>query len=130
MAKLAQERITPRLLTSRGEPAEVHPVLNVLVGLLLAVVLIPFVYLLIRALDKPLPEIVELLFRGKTLEVLATTALLLIIVVAVNIFLGTLISAGLHFVRVPKAHLLIVASVLPLAIPSYVFTYTWLAVFP
>ena len=99
-------------------------------GLLLSVVLIPFVYLLIRALEKPLPEIVELLFRGKTLEVLATTAVLLIIVVAVNIFLGTLISVGLYFVRVPKAHLLIVASVLPLAIPSYVFTYTWLALFP
>ena len=49
MAKLAQERVAPRLFTPRGEPAEVHPVLNVLVGLLLAVVLIPFVYLLIRA---------------------------------------------------------------------------------
>ena len=112
MTKLVQDRIAPRLFTSRGEPAEVHPVLNVLVGLLLTVVLIPFVYLLIRAFEKPLPEIVDLLFRGKTLEVLGTTALLLVIVVAVNIFLGTLISVGLHFVRVPKAHLLIVASVL------------------
>ena len=130
MSKLAQDRIAPRLFTSRGEPAEVHPVLNVLVGALLAVVLIPFIYLIIRALEKPSPEIVDLLFRGKTLEVLGTTAVLLVIVVAVNIFLGTLISVGLHFVRVPKVHLLIVASVLPLAIPSYVFTYTWLALFP
>ncbi len=51
MAKLAQERVAPRLFTSRGEPAEVHPILNVLVGLLLAVGLMPFVYLLIRALE-------------------------------------------------------------------------------
>ena len=130
MATSTKERLTNRLFTSRGEPGSIHPGLYALVGMLLAVVLIPFVYLVIRAFEKPVPEIIDLLLRSKTLEVLLTTSVLLAVVVAVNIVLGTLISVGLHFVQLPKTHLLIVAAVLPLAIPSYVFTYTWLALFP
>jgi iron(III) transport system permease protein len=104
--------------------------LNIAVGLVLAITLIPFIYIALRAFEKPLPEIFDLLLRAKTLQVLATTTALLLIVVAVNIIIGTLIAAGLHFIRLPKAHLFILPTILPLAIPSYVFTYTWLALIP
>jgi iron(III) transport system permease protein len=130
MAQSAKEHSMNRFFTSRGEPASIHPALYALVGLLLAIVLIPFAYLVIRAFEKPLPEIMDLLLRSKTLEVLLTTSVLLVLVVVINILFGTFISVGLHFVRLPKTHLLIVACVLPLAIPSYVFTYTWLALVP
>lgn len=105
-------------------------VLNLAVSLVLAITLIPFIYIAFRAFEKPLPEILDLLLRAKTLQVLATTTALLLMVVAVNIFIGTLMAAGLHFIRLPKAHLFILPTILPLAIPSYVFTYTWLALIP
>lgn len=130
MLKIAKSSVVNRLLPSRAESVSIHPALVSLVGLLLAVVLIPFIYLVIRAFEKPLPEIASLLLRGKTIEVLGTTSALLVIVVLVNMVLGTAIAAGIHFVRLPLAHLLIVPAVLPLAIPSYVFTYTWLALIP
>jgi iron(III) transport system permease protein len=92
--------------------------------------LIPLIYLGIRALEKPFPEIFDLLFRAKTLEVISTTTLLVLIVVAVNVILGTILANGLFFVRLPLARFLIIPAILPLAIPSYVFTYTWLALVP
>jgi iron(III) transport system permease protein len=100
------------------------------VGAVAAISMIPFVYLLVRASDKPIDEIVQLLFRQKTLEVLATTASLVICVVAINLVLGVAIASGLHFVQLPFRRLLVIPAVLPLAIPSYVFTYTWVALVP
>ena len=104
--------------------------LNAAVAIVVALSVIPFVYLLVRASDKPAPEIAQLLFRQKTLEVLATTALLVACVVAITLVLGVGIASGLHFVQVPFRRLLIIPTVLPLAIPSYVFTYTWVALVP
>lgn len=92
--------------------------------------LIPLIYLLIRAFEKPLPDILDLLLRDKTLEVIGRTALLVTIVVLVNTLLGTLLANGLFFVKLPLSRFLIVPAILPLAIPSYVFTYTWLAILP
>ncbi len=90
----------------------------------------PLIYLLIRALEKPGNQILALLTRQKTLEVLLLTMALLFVVVVTNIFLGTAIAAGLHYVRIPYPRFLLVSTILPLAIPSYVFTYTWIALVP
>ena len=100
------------------------------VGAVAAISMIPFVYLLVRASDKPIDEIIQLLFRQKTLEVLATTASLVVCVVVINLVLGVAIASGLHFVQLPLRRLLVIPAVLPLAIPSYVFTYTWVALVP
>jgi len=104
--------------------------LNVAVGVVAALSLIPFIYLLVRASDKPFSEISALLLRTKTLEVLTTTALLVTCVVVITLTLGVAIASGLHFVALPFRRLLIIPTVLPLAIPSYVFTYTWVALIP
>jgi iron(III) transport system permease protein len=127
--KTAESASAAPLHIVRGRGSSLS-VLNFAVGLVLAITLIPFIYIAFRAFEKPLPEILDLLLRAKTLQVLATTTALLLIVVAVNIFIGTLMAAGLHFIRLPKAHLFILPTILPLAIPSYVFTYTWLALIP
>ena len=92
--------------------------------------LIPAAYLVIRALEKPLPEIIDLLLRQKTLEVIGTTTSLVITVVVINAIIGTLLANGLFFVKLPFARLLVIPAILPLAIPSYVFTYTWMAIVP
>ncbi|MEY3972927.1 MAG: hypothetical protein RJA71_239 [Actinomycetota bacterium] len=90
----------------------------------------PLIYLFIRASEKSSSELFSLLTRQKTLEVLGITMALLALVVAINVILGTAIAAGLYYVNIPFPRLLLVVTVLPLAIPSYVFTYTWIALIP
>ena len=104
--------------------------LSALVAGVLITISQPLIYLFLRASDKSGQEIVALLTRQKTLDVLALTLLLLVIVVLVNVFLGTALAAGLHYVKIPYPRILLVSTILPLAIPSYVFTYTWMAIFP
>jgi iron(III) transport system permease protein len=104
--------------------------LKALVALVLILILQPLLYLVIRASEKSGSQIIALLTREKTLEVLGITLSLLAIVVTVNVVLGTAIAAGLHHVKIPLPRFFLVATILPLAIPSYVFTYTWIALFP
>ena len=92
-------------------------------ALVLIFTLIPLTYLLIRAFEKPVPEILQLLFRDKTVEVVGRTTLLVVIVVLFNAIIGTVLATGIFFVRLPFARFLIIPAILPLAIPSYVFTY-------
>ena len=85
------------MLTTSPAPIEQQPlpvaqtrsgwrvVLLAAVGAVAAISMIPFVYLLVRASDKPIDEIIQLLFRQKTLEVLATTASLVVCVVVINL---------------------------------------------
>jgi iron(III) transport system permease protein len=113
---------TERRLSSFG--------LKALVAIVLVLILQPLLYLVIRASEKSSSQILSLLTREKTIEVLVVTLSLLAIVVLVNVLLGTAIAAGLHYVKIPYPRLFLVATVLPLAIPSYVFTYTWIALFP
>ena len=100
------------------------------VGIVAALALIPIGYLLVRSSQKQVGETAQLLVRPKTLEVLATTSALVFSVVAVTVMLGVALASGLHFVKLPMRRLLIIPAVLPLAIPSYVFTYTWIAFVP
>ena len=104
--------------------------LKALVVVVLALMLQPLAYLFIRASEKSASEVLTLLTRQKTLDVLVITLSLLVIVVVSNVVLGTAMAAGLHYVKIPYPRLFLVASILPLAIPSYVFTYTWKALFP
>ena len=108
----------------------VRGVLSGAVGIVAALALIPIGYLLVRASQKPLGETAQLLLRPKTLEVLATTSALVLGVVVTTVVFGVAMATGLHFVRLPFRRLLIIPAVLPLAIPSYVFTYTWIALIP
>ena len=91
---------------------------------------VPMVYLFIRATQKPLGETFDLLFREKTLRVLGTTSILVISVVLLTLIIGVSLASALHFIRLPFRSFLIIPTVLPLAVPSYVFTYTWIAFVP
>jgi iron(III) transport system permease protein len=100
------------------------------VGIVLFLSTVPMIYLFIRATQKPLGETFDLLFREKTLRVLGTTAVLVISVVLLTLIIGVYLASTLHFIRLPFRLILIIPTVLPLAIPSYVFTYTWIAFVP
>ena len=71
----------------------------------------PLIYLVIRASEKSGTDVIALLTRQKTLEVLGLTLALLCIVVAINVFLGTAIAAGLHYVRIPYPRLMFVSTI-------------------
>lgn len=101
-----------------------------LVAVVVGLALIPAVYLFFRASEKSVSEITQLLLRAKTIEVLTRTSLLVLCVVSISLVFGVAIATGLHFVRLPFRRLMIIPAVLPLAIPSYVFTYTWIALVP
>ena len=70
--------------------------LRALVAGVLILISQPLLYLVIRASEKSGSDIVALLTRQKTFEVLGLTLALLCIVVFINVFLGTAIAAGLH----------------------------------
>ena len=108
----------------------IRGVLNGAVAIVAALALIPILYLLVRSSEKSVNEIAQLLVRPKTLEVLLTTSALVFGVVFITVSLGVALACGLHFVRLPMRRILIIPAVLPLAIPSYVFTYTWIALVP
>jgi iron(III) transport system permease protein len=108
----------------------IRGLLNGAVAIVVALALIPIVYLLVRSSEKSVNEIAQLLVRTKTLEVLLTTSALVFGVVFITVSLGVALACGLHFVRLPMRRALIIPAVLPLAIPSYVFTYTWIALVP
>jgi len=121
-----------RITLSRGARNQrvTRGVLNGAVGIVAALAMIPVGYLLVRSSQKPVNEIAQLLLRPKTLEVLLTTSALVLSVVSVTVVVGVALACGLHFVKLPMRRWLIIPAVLPLAIPSYVFTYTWIALIP
>lgn len=100
------------------------------VGVVSLLSVVPIGYLFVRAAEKPLSQTLELLLRGKTLEVLTTTIALVLGVVTLTLLIGVTLASALHFLRLPFRSILIIPTVLPLAIPSYVFTYTWVALVP
>lgn len=97
------------------------------IGVTLAFIASPLIYLLIRTLERSPLEILQLIARPKTVQIIGTTAFLVIIVVIINVVIATLISTGIYLTNIPYSRLFLVPLTLPLAIPSYVFTYTWIA---
>lgn len=128
---MSAQVLSPRTPSANGKGRSWRElVLFVSASLVIIFTLIPLTYLVIRAFEKPLPEIFQLLFRDKTVEVIGRTTILVFVVVAFNAILGTILATGIFFVKLPFARYLIIPAILPLAIPSYVFTYTWLAIVP
>jgi ABC-type Fe3+ transport system permease subunit len=95
--------------------------LKALVALVLILILQPLLYLIIRASEKSGSQIIALLTREKTLEVLGITLSLLVLVVAVNVVSVLPLPGDCHYVKIPFPRFSLVATILPLAIPSYVF---------
>lgn len=101
--------------------------MKVVIGATLVFIASPLIYLLIRTLERSPSEILQLIVRPKTVQIISTTAFLVIMVVLINVVVAALISTGIYLTNIPYSRLLLVPLTLPLAIPSYVFTYTWIA---
>jgi iron(III) transport system permease protein len=103
-----------------------------LLGTLLSLsfVAIPLVYLVRRALDSESQTLATVVMRRKTLEIFVTTLTLTTLVVAFATIIGVTMAWILHSVALPFPNLSRALVILPIAIPSYVFTFCWISLFP
>lgn len=91
---------------------------------------LPLFYLFRRAIDAEISEISLILFRSKTLEILATTLGLTIAVTTLSTLIGIALAWTLFNIDLPFKSTLQALVILPVAIPSYVFTYSWISLIP
>lgn len=91
---------------------------------------IPLAYLIVRVLDAGVDTTIEVLLRARTWETVGTSVALVVIVVVACLVFGVPTAALLARTRVPGRRMWMVLVSLPLAIPSYVAAFAWLAQFP
>jgi len=104
--------------------------LVVLSGVTVLVAVTPLVYLVIRVLDAGLPRAISVLVRPRTLETVTTSSALVVAVVIGCLLVGIPTAFLVARTAVPLARTWWVLAALPLAIPSYVAAYAWVAQFP
>ena len=92
--------------------------------------LIPFGYLLVRVFGAGFDSFVESIERTRTLELLANSLLLAIAVSLSAMLIGTAQAWIAVRSNLPGKKVFAVLAALPLAIPSYVAAYSWVAVIP
>jgi iron(III) transport system permease protein len=88
--------------------------------LVAAAMILPLVYLVIRALENGPSEIIEVAFRGKTLAVLARSVALAAIVTAASVAVAVPLAWLTVRTDLPGRRVWAVLTALPLVIPSYV----------
>ncbi|MTA84644.1 MAG: iron ABC transporter permease, partial [Actinobacteria bacterium] len=98
--------------------------------MLLSLASIPFLYLTLRVRSISGEELLAILFRPKTIEIILNTFTLAIVVATLAVLIGTLFASLIFSSNFRSRGLLLAISALPLAIPSYVFTYCWIAIWP
>ena len=101
-----------------------------LAGATAIIAVAPLAYLVVRLLEAGPAVVVETLVRQRTLETLGTSIALVLIVVTACVVIGVPVAWLIARSALPGARIWGVLVVLPLAIPSYVSAYAWLAEFP
>ena len=92
--------------------------------------LIPLIYLLVRVASIGFGEIAELVFQIRTLELIVNSLSLALAVSVSAVVLGSLQAWVAVRSTLPGRKAFSVLAALPLAIPSYVAAYAWIAVIP
>ena len=92
--------------------------------------LIPFGYLLIRVFGAGFESFTELAFAPRTFELIVSSLVLAIAVSLSAMLIGTLQAWIAVRSNLPGRKVFAVLAALPLAIPSYVAAYSWVAVVP
>jgi len=97
---------------------------------LLALALLPLFYLINRVRTISKADFLAILVREKTVEIVLNTLLLALVVALASLLIGTLFATLLFASDLKSKGFLLAISALPLAIPSYVVTYCWIAIWP
>ncbi len=89
-------------------------------------VLLPLIYLLVRAFKAVTPELIQIVFRARTLHLLGTTLLLTAGVMATGVLLAAPLAWLTTRTDLNGRRFFTLLGVLPLAIPGYVMAYALL----
>lgn len=108
-----------------------RPSLLLLAGAALAalVAVLPLAYLVIRVTEAGWPRVWAIVARPNTLLLVGRSLLLMVTVTALCVGLGLGLALLVSRTDLPFRRFFGVAAALPLAIPSYVAAYAWLAAF-
>lgn len=99
-------------------------------GVTAAVAVIPLLYLAVRASEAGGRRIAAVLARPRTVETVGTSVALTVTVVLACLLVGIPAAWLIARARLPLTGMWVALLSLPLAIPSYVAAYTWIAQFP
>lgn len=111
-------------MTARGRATPALVLAGVAVA---AATALPAVYLVIRAGEAGLGGVLDIVTAGRTLELLARTALLAVAVTATSVALAVPLAWLTVRTDLPGRRVWVVLSALPLAIPSYVGGFAFVA---
>ena len=101
--------------------------LTILILFISLPLLLPFLYVIVRALEVGWTRSLELLWRPRMWELLSNTLLLMVCVTFGAITLGTLCAFLLERYRFWGKSFFQVAMTLPLCIPAFVSCFTWIS---
>ena len=91
---------------------------------------LPLVYLLLRTAGAGLDQVVEILWRPRTLELLARSLGLAAVVTAASLVVGVCWAWVVTQTALPARRWWLVLGTLPLAVPSYLAAYAWISLVP
>ncbi|MDU7786854.1 MAG: iron ABC transporter permease, partial [Aggregatibacter aphrophilus] len=101
--------------------------LTALIILISLPLILPFLYVVVRAVDVGWVRCIELLCRPRMWELLSNTLLLMVCVTTFSIILGTVCAFLLERYRFWGKPFFQVAMTLPLCIPAFVSCFTWIS---
>lgn len=107
-----------------------RPILAAAASIVALGALTPLVYLALRSFEGGVGKASTLLFRRRTLDLAFRTVALTSVVAVVCLILGILAAWVVTRTDLPGRRFFAVALCAPLAIPSYVSGYVWIAEFP
>lgn len=122
---MSRPRTVPRL-----GPARIPPPLLAAAGCAALLAAVPLLYLAVRISSAGAEGVLAVLSRPRVPVLLVNTVVLAASVTLASTVLGVLSAWVLARVRVPARRLLGALAVLPLAVPSYLAAFGWLAAFP
>lgn len=112
-----QTRQAPRLLIILG-------------SITAAVALVPLFYLVVRVWGAGIDRIIDVLWRARTAETIGTSVALVVVVTGLCLAIGIPTAWLVSRTNIPLRKAWLVLLALPLAVPSYVAAYAWIAQFP
>jgi len=95
-----------------------------------ALSLAPIGYLMVRAVEGGLPGIADVILRARTAELALRSLGLAVVVTAACAVVGVSLAWLVVRTDLPGRRVFGILAALPLAVPSYVAAYTWVAAFP
>ena len=101
--------------------------LTALIILISLPLILPFLYVVVRAVDVGWVRSIELLWRPRMWELLSNTLLLMVCVTTFSIILGTVCAFLLERYRFWGKPFFQVAMTLPLCIPAFISCFTWIS---